>query len=337
MATTLKEPDWVGEDALAMKREATEARTARFTRRVRVPSPDERIKTRRDAYAGHLRRRTAGGPSPVRQTLRFAAESAMRKDRGGAYPALRSTLEYKGLSDEQVMKRGTNIVPGADVDTWDFFARNETPPLRPVSPWPRPPPRASTARTCKRPKPEVWRPTTAYGTLDGTLSRRPGILDDDSTRRDFEIVRPWTPFPEPDATTVEEALYLWTQSDSPDLVEFLDRIKPPTPRMRRLKTAPEKLAPAPAEAPAPAPAWELPGFDADKAFRQMLSDNQKRRVLTAIEDDPDAFDEAVVAELRAQHAPKVIEAAAPGARGRSAPSKFRDRPRSHLNNLWNPH
>ena len=108
------------------------------------------------------------------------------------------------------MKRGTNIVPGADVDTWDFFARNETPPLRPVSPWPRPPPRASTARTCKRPKPEVWRPTTAYGTLDGTLSRRPGILDDDSTRRDFEIVRPWTPFPEPDATTVEEALYLWT-------------------------------------------------------------------------------------------------------------------------------
>ena len=79
--------------------------------------------------------------------------------------------------------------------------------------------------------------------------------------------------------------------------------------MRRLKTAPEKLAPAPAEAPAPAPAWELPGFDADKAFRQMLSDNQKRRVLTAIEDDPDAFDEAVVAELRAQHAPKIIEAA----------------------------
>ena len=173
MQTTLKEPDWVGEDALAMK-PATEARKARFTRRVRVPSPDERIKTRRDAYAGHLRRRTEGGPSPVRQTLRFAAESAMRKDRGGAYPALRSTLEYKGLSDEQVMKRGTNIVPGADVDTWDFFARNETPPLRPVSPWPRPPPRASTARTCKRPKPEVWRPTTAYGTLDGTLSRRAG-------------------------------------------------------------------------------------------------------------------------------------------------------------------
>ena len=235
------------------------------------------------------------------------------------------------------MKRGTNIVPGADVDTWDFFARNETPPLRPVSPWPRPPPRASTARTCKRPKPEVWRPTTAYGTLDGTLSRRPGILDDDSTRRDFEIVRPWTPFPEPDATTVEEALYLWTQSDSPDLVEFLDRIKPPSPKMRRLKTAPEKLAPAPAEAPAPAPAWELPGFDADKAFRQMLSDNQKRRVLTAIEDDPDAFDEAVVAELRAQHAPKIVEAAAPGARGRSAPSKFRDRPRAHLNTRWNPH
>ena len=337
MQSTLKEPDWVGEDALAMKRAATEARKARFTRRVRVPSPDERIKTRRDAYAGHLRRRTAGGPSPVRQTLRFAAESAMRKDRGGAYPALRSTLEYKGLSDEQVMKRGTNIVPGADVDTWDFFARNETPPLRPVSPWPRPPPRASTARTCKRPKPEVWRPTTAYGTLDGTLSRRPGILDDDSTRRDFEIVRPWTPFPEPDATTVEEALYLWTQSDSPDLVEFLDRIKPPSPKMRRLRTAPEKLAPAPAEAPAPAPAWELPGFDADKAFRQMLSDNQKRRVLTAIEDDPDAFDEAVVAELRAQHAPKIIEAAAPGARGRSAPSKFRDRPRAHLNTRWNPH
>ena len=124
MQTTLKEPDWVGEDALAMKREATEARKARFTRRVRVPSPDERIKTRRDAYAGHLRRRTAGGASPVRQTLRFAAESAMRRDRGGAYPELRSTLEYKGLSDEQVMKRGTNIVPGADVDTWDLFARN---------------------------------------------------------------------------------------------------------------------------------------------------------------------------------------------------------------------
>ena len=104
MQQTLKEADWVGEDALAMKREATEARKARFTRRVRVPSPDERIKTRRDAYAGHLRRRTAGGSSPVRQTLRFAAESAMRKDRGGAYPELRSTLEYKGLSDEQVMK-----------------------------------------------------------------------------------------------------------------------------------------------------------------------------------------------------------------------------------------
>ena len=64
MQQTLKEPDWVGEDALAMKRAATEARKARFTRRVRVPSPDERIKTRRDAYAGHLRRRTAGGPSP---------------------------------------------------------------------------------------------------------------------------------------------------------------------------------------------------------------------------------------------------------------------------------
>ena len=74
------------------------------------------------------------GASPVRQTLRFAAESAMRRDRGGAYPELRSTLEYKGLSDEQVMKRGTNIVPGADVDTWDLFARNATPPLRPVSP-----------------------------------------------------------------------------------------------------------------------------------------------------------------------------------------------------------
>ena len=42
MQTTLKEPDWVGEDALAMKREATEARKARFTRRVRVPSPEER-------------------------------------------------------------------------------------------------------------------------------------------------------------------------------------------------------------------------------------------------------------------------------------------------------
>ena len=80
-------------------------------------------------------------------------------------------------------------------------------------------PRASTARTCKRPKPEVWRPTTAYGTLDGTPSR-PGILDDDSTRGDFEIVRPWTPFPEPDATTVEEALSV-TQSDSPDPVESL--------------------------------------------------------------------------------------------------------------------
>ena len=107
--------------------------------------------------------------------------------------------------------------------------------------------------------------------------------------------------------------------------------------MRRLKTAPEKARAGAAEAPAPAPAWELPGFDADKAFRQMLSDNQKRRVLTAIEDDPDAFDEAVVAELRAQHAPKIIEAAAPGARGRSAPSKFRDRPRAHLNTRWNPH
>ena len=45
MQSTLKEPDWVGEDALAMKRAATEARKARFTRRVRVPSPDERIKT----------------------------------------------------------------------------------------------------------------------------------------------------------------------------------------------------------------------------------------------------------------------------------------------------
>ena len=118
---------------------------------------------------------------------------------------------------------------------------------------------------------------------------------------------------------------------------FLDRIKPPSPKMRRLKTAPEKLAPEPAEAPAPAPAWELPGFDADKAFRQLLSDNQKRRVLTAIEDDPDAFHEAVVAELRLQHAPKVVEAIVPGARGRSAPSKFRDRPRAHLNTRWNPH
>ena len=92
MQQTLKEPDWVGEDALAMKRAATEARKARFTRRVRVPSPDERIKTRRDAYAGHLRRRTAGGPSPVRQTLRFAAESAMRKDRAAP------TLNYAARS-----------------------------------------------------------------------------------------------------------------------------------------------------------------------------------------------------------------------------------------------
>ena len=107
--------------------------------------------------------------------------------------------------------------------------------------------------------------------------------------------------------------------------------------MRRLKTAPEKLAPEPAEAPAPAPAWELPDFDADKAFRQLLSDNQKRRVLTAIDDDPDAFDQAVVAELRLPHAPKVVEALVPGARGRSAPSKFRDRPRAHLNTRWNPH
>ena len=46
-----------------------------------------------------------------------------------------------------------------------------------------------------------------------------------------------------------------------DLVEFLDRIKPPSPKMRRLKTAPEssrrrRLGPG-------APAWELPGFDAD--------------------------------------------------------------------------
>ena len=34
MQTTLKEPDWVGEDALAMKRAATEEtpRKARFTR-----------------------------------------------------------------------------------------------------------------------------------------------------------------------------------------------------------------------------------------------------------------------------------------------------------------
>ena len=48
-----------------MKRAATEARKARFTRRVRVPSPDERIKTRRDAYAGHFRgggRRAARRP-----------------------------------------------------------------------------------------------------------------------------------------------------------------------------------------------------------------------------------------------------------------------------------
>ena len=306
MPATLAEPAWVGEDCLLMKRAATAAKEAKRVRRVRVPAPDERIKARRDAYSSHLRRRMTG---KVRPTLRFAAESAMRKDRGGAYAELRSALEYKGLADEQLMK--STSVTGVDLDTWDLFLRGAAPTARPESPWPRPLGRCSTARTCKRPTPEIWRPTTAYGTLDGTRRRRPGLLEDDATRRDFDIVRPWTPFPAPDDETVEEALYLWQRPDSPELVDFLDRIKPPQPRMRRLRTAP--LPPAPVEAPAPAPAWERPDFNADQAFRTMLSDNQKRRVLAA---DPDAFDEAVVAELRAQFAPEIIEAAAP--RGRSA-------------------
>lgn len=327
MPATLAEPAWVGEDCLLMKRAATAAKEAKRVRRVRVPAPDERIKARRDAYSSHLRRRAPGKGRP---TLRFAAESAMRKDRGGAYAELRSALEYKGLADEQLIK--STSVTGVDLDTWDLFLKNATPTARPESPWPRPLGRCSTARTCKRPMPEIWRPTTAYGTLDGTRRRRPGLLEDDATRRDFDIVRPWTPFPAPDDETVEEAFYLWQRPDSPELVEFLDRIKPPQPRMRRLRTAPADVPPAPAEAPAPAPAWEQPDFNADQAFRTMLSDNQKRRVLAA---DPDAFDAAVVAELRAQFAPEIIEAAAP--RGRSAPSRHRARPRAHLNTRWNPH
>ena len=158
MQTTLKEPDWVGEDALAMKREATEARKARFTRaRARAvarrahQNKERRVRRLFKEAGRRAARRPCGRP------WRFAAESAMRKDRGGAYPELRSTLEYKGLSDEQVMKRGTNIVPGADVDTWDFFARNETPPLRPVSPGRRRPARVDGA-DLQAPQTEVWRP-----------------------------------------------------------------------------------------------------------------------------------------------------------------------------------
>ena len=108
---------------------------------------------------------------------------------------------------------------------------------------------------------------------------------------------------------------MWTQSDSPDLAEFLDRIKPPSPKMRRLKTAPEKLAPAPAEAPRRHPPGSCP---ARRRRPPTFSDNQKRRVLTAIEDDP-PFDEAVVAELRPS-TPQNYRGGGACARDRSAPS-----------------
>ena len=176
MQQTLKEPDWVGEDALAMKREATEARLARFTRRVRVRRRPTSA-SRRGAYA--LREADGGRPVARAQTPRFAAESAMRKDRGGATRELRSTLEYKGLSDEQV-RSGDEYRAGRRRRHVGLPRAQRDAAARPVAPAAAAP--ASTA-DLQAPQTEVCGRRTAYGTLDGRYQEGRASPDDDSTRR----------------------------------------------------------------------------------------------------------------------------------------------------------